>query len=427
MTAAGQPRTAVVVGGGIVGLSVAWFLQEHGVEVTVVERSEVGAGASWGNAGWISPGLAIPLPEPSVLRYGFRSLMDPDAPLYVPTKPDPKLWAFLTRFAAHCTMPQWRKAMRHYLPVNAGALDAFDVLTNNGVAAKTVDAPIMAAFERAEQAADLRHELELINQAGQEINFTELSGAEVRKAVPQVSGNVELALRLDGQRYIDPGAFTQALADAVRERGGEIRTGFTARTLRHGPKGVTVEAYAGDPVHADTVVLATGSWLDELAKPLGVKMPVRAGRGYSFSVPVTEDVPCPVYFPAVRVACTPYQGRLRVAGTMEFRHADAPLDPRRVTSIVNSARKLLTGVDWTEQAETWVGPRPVTPDGLPLIGETKVPGVYVAGGHGMWGVTLGPLTGQLLAEQMVTGKAPAALHPFNPHRGGLRSLVRRSA
>src|SRR5690242_5210798 len=92
VTAAGQPRTAVVVGGGIVGLSVAWFLQEHGVEVTVVERAEVGAGASWGNAGWISPGLAIPLPEPSVLRYGFRSLMDPDAPLYVPTKPDPKLW-----------------------------------------------------------------------------------------------------------------------------------------------------------------------------------------------------------------------------------------------------------------------------------------------------------------------------------------------
>ncbi|MEV0968958.1 NAD(P)/FAD-dependent oxidoreductase [Microtetraspora glauca] len=411
-----SPRSVVVVGAGMVGLSVAWFLQERGVQVTVVDRAGVAAGASWGNAGWLSPGLAIPLPEPSVLRYGMRSLLDRDAPLYIPTKPDPRLWSFLTKFATHCTMRQWQRGMQAYRPINAQCLDAFDVLTSNGVEAPTIEAPIMAAFEKAGQADDLRRELELILRSGQEISFTEIPGDKIAAEVPQISSNVELAIRLDGQRYIDPGAFTQSLADAVVARGGRIRTGFTARNLRHGARGVTVEAYAGEPEHADAVVIATGAWLDELARPLGVRTPVRAGRGYSFTVPVEQTVPCPIYFPATRVACTPYQGQLRVAGTMEFRSPDHPLDTGRVASIIKASRPLLTGVDWTKRTDTWVGPRPVTPDGLPLIGGTRVPGVYIAGGHGMWGVTLGPVTGQLLAEQMVLGKQPAELRPFSPVR-----------
>lgn len=163
-------------------------------------------------------------------------------------------------------------------------------------------------------------------------------------------------------------------------------------------------------------MLATGAWLSTLAKPLGVRTPVRAGRGYSFTVPTDEPVPGPIYLPAARVACTPYQGGLRVAGTMEFRPVDAPLDRGRIEAIVRSARPLLTGVRWEERRDEWVGGRPVTPDGRPLIGATKVPGTYVAGGHGMWGLTLGPLTGRLLAEQITTGKRPALLRPFDPLR-----------
>jgi D-amino-acid dehydrogenase len=410
------PRSVVVVGAGVVGLSVAWFLQERGVEVTVVDRADVGSGASWGNAGWLSPGLAIPLPEPSVLRYGARSLLDRDAPLYVPAKPDPKLWSFLTRFATHCTMRQWRRGMEAYKPVNAECLSAFDVLTTNGVGAPTIEAPIVAAFQRARQVDDLRHELELIQRSGQEISFSELTGEQVRDQLPQASGEVAVALRIDGQRYVDPGAFTDALAASVVARGGRIRRGFTVRHLRHGRHGVHLEGYAGEPEHADAVVLATGAWLDDLARPYGVRTPVRAGRGYSFTVPVEQPVTSPIYFPAIRVACTPYQGQLRVAGTMEFRGADHPLEPARIDSIIAAARPLLRGVEWDDRTDAWVGPRPVTSDGLPLIGATRAPGVFVAGGHGMWGLTLGPITGQLLAEQITTGKRAAELDPFDPTR-----------
>ena len=230
------------------------------------------------------------------------------------------------------------------------------------------------------------------------------------------SDRVDFVLRLDGQRYIDPGAYVAALAAAVISRGGTLRTGFSVRSLRHGPGGVAVTAYGREPERADVVVLATGSWLHELARPLGVRVPMRAGRGYSFSVEVSEAVQCPLYFPALRVACTPYGDGMRVGGTMEFRSADSPLDEKRVLMLRDAATPLLRGVDWASLRDIWVGPRPVTADGLAVVGPTRAPGVYVAGGHGMWGITLGPITGRLLALSIATGGLPEALGAFNALR-----------
>ncbi|MCC5697657.1 FAD-dependent oxidoreductase, partial [Klebsiella pneumoniae] len=113
----GAPRSVVVVGAGVVGLSTAWFLQEHGVEVTVVDRRTTAAGASWGNAGYLSPVFSVPLPEPAVLRYGLRSLLDPNSPLYVPLSVAPNLWRFLAGFARQCTWTAWRRSMRAFVPL----------------------------------------------------------------------------------------------------------------------------------------------------------------------------------------------------------------------------------------------------------------------------------------------------------------------
>ena len=122
----------------------------------------------------------------------------------------------------------------------------------------------------------------------------------------------------------------------------------------------------------------------------------------------------------MRVACTPAPGGMRLAGTMEFRPADAPLDQRRIQAIVRSAQGYLPGVDWNAITGSWVGPRPVTADGLPVIGRSGSDGIYVAGGHGMWGMTLGPATGRLLAEFIASGRRPEALAPFDPlRRAGL--------
>jgi D-amino-acid dehydrogenase len=233
---------------------------------------------------------------------------------------------------------------------------------------------------------------------------------------PSLTPRVGCVVEITGQRYIDPGGYTGAVAESVIARGGIIRSGATVARLRQAADAIMVEPVSGEPEPADAVILATGAWLDELARPYGVRRRVRAGRGYSFDVATSEPVTTPVYFPLQRVACTPYQGRLRVAGTMEFRGPDDPPAAPRFDAIVGSVRDLLSGVNWDSAAHHWVGPRPVTADGLPLIGATSDPRVFVAGGHGMWGITLGPVTGMLLAERIVTGKDPKAIGPFNPLR-----------
>ncbi|WP_225075563.1 FAD-binding oxidoreductase [Streptomyces sp. CoT10] len=410
------PSRVAVVGAGMVGLSTAWFLQERGVGVTVYDREGVAAGSSWGNAGWLTPGLATPLPEPAVLTYGVRAVLSPSSPVYVPPSADPKLLRFLAGFARNSTASQWLRSMRALVPINSLALPSFDTLAEGGVEARTSEAKsFIAAYRTAAERKVLLEELEQIHSAGQTMEFDVLDGNEARGVEPSLSDEIGAAIRLHGQRYIDPGHYVHALADAVRARGGVIHEGTGVTEVRDETAGVTVVG-GGDGERFDAVVLATGAWLGRLARKFGVRSLVQAGRGYSFSVPV-EHVPSgPVYFPAQRVACTPLGDRLRVAGMMEFRKPEAPLDTRRVHAIAEAARPLLRAADLDARQDEWVGSRPCTTDGLPLIGATRSPRVFAAGGHGMWGITLGPATGRLLAETIATGERPAQLAPFDPLR-----------
>ncbi|MFD6164948.1 FAD-dependent oxidoreductase [Oerskovia sp. NPDC060287] len=479
-TGSRAPRTAVVVGAGMVGLATAWHLQERGVEVTVLDREGVAAGSSWGNAGWLTPGMAMPLADPTLWTYAPKALLDPAAPLHVPARLDPRLWSFLARFAAHATQRAWDRAMAALTPIDRLALDAFDELSAHGVAARSTPGPFAIGFEDERQAAPFLHEIAQVEAAGQVVPLRridqpdgaahrsgpshpdaglgtgasdavghatpatrpgggrepgasgavghasastspdasrapEASGAVGRPA--QLTDRVRAVYALEGQRFIEPGPFVGALGDAVRARGGRIVTGATVTGLRaQEGRGVQALVDGQDPVVADVAVLATGAWLPGLARPLGVRTLVQAGRGYSFTVKTDLPVEQPIYLPSRRVACTPYQGRFRIAGTMEFRGPDEPFQPRRIEAILASVRDLFQGVDLDDRHDEWVGSRPVTPDGLPLVGATRAPGVYVAGGHGMWGIVLGPATGRLLAEQIVTGTVPQEIRAFDPLR-----------
>ncbi|HEX7323532.1 MAG TPA: FAD-dependent oxidoreductase [Mycobacterium sp.] len=410
----GAPRSAIVVGAGIVGLSTAWFLQERGVEVTVVDRVGVAAGSSWGNAGWISPALAIPLNEPGNVRFGLRSLLSSSAPLQVPLKPDPAVWGFLARFAAHSRRSSWRRAVRANLPLSAECAEAYDVLVANGVKASVTDAPITAVFQTSRQVEQFVEELRRFSDAGQPVSTTELTGAALREAVPLASGEVAVAVQVNGQRFVNPGSFVTALGRSVVERGAQLHIMEVADVTPDGDS-VTVTAHDGRSLTAGVAVIAAGAWLSGLADRW-VRLPVQAGRGYSFTVPVERPIPGPIYLPDARVACTPLNGKMRVAGTMEFRDPDAPVVASRVEAIVDATAPLLDGVRWAERDDVWVGPRPVSPDGRPLVGEVVRRAVYVAGGHGMWGMTHGPVTGRLLAEQITTGKQSAALRELDPLR-----------
>jgi D-amino-acid dehydrogenase len=409
------PSRVLVVGAGIVGLSCAWSLQEHGIEVTVADRAQEGAGSSWQNAGYVAPALTMPLPEPSILRYGVRAVLSPGSPVRLCAQPDPRLAQFMTGLTRHCTTRAWRHAMSAYLPLNRRAFDAFDRQRDGGVAAGLQQADVLDAFEHSGDAAGMLHGLANVAGSGQRQQVELLTGDEARELEPHLSARVTLAIRIPGQRYLTPASYVASLADAVRSRNGKILERAPVASVHAAGGTVVARGPAGD-LDADAVVLANGAWLSSLARPHGVRVPVYGGRGYSFTLPCASPLRHLLHFATPRVAVTPQGDRVRVTGIMEFGSPDAAPRAARIRSMVRSASPLLSGVDWDARADDWMGARPLSTDGMPLVGATRTPGVFVAGGHGMWGLTLGPLTGQLLAEHIVTGVCPAELRPLDPCR-----------
>lgn len=412
---------AIVIGAGMTGLSTAWFLQEYGYEVEVLDKIGVAGGSSWGNAGWLAPGKTIPLSNSSLWAYGPTALFDRNAALSVPVRIDPKLWAFCAQFMAHATQRAWDKTMAGLTPADMASLAAFDELEEGGVASKSYRAPYIIGFESENQAKGFLKEVDGAVRHGQEIPFHPVSLEEAREHAPMLTDKVKAIYKMEGQRFIEPGPYCQAIADSFESRGGTITTGVEVTKVTSTRK-PAVQLSTGEWKPADVVVVATGAWMPDLARELGVTTMVQAGRGYSFSVETEKTPECPVYLPEQKIACTPYQGRLRVAGTMEFRGPDESFQPGRVASMIHATAPMFRGINWDDRQDEWVGSRPVTPDGLPLVGATKAPNVYTNGGHGMWGIILGPLSGKMLAKQIATGEIDRTIAPFDPLRSRFAGL-----
>lgn len=424
MAKGAMPDHVVIVGAGFVGLSTAWYLQEHGVKVTVVDRGGVASGASWGNAGWLTPALTLPIAEPAVFTNGLKMMFDPASPLYIPLKADPKLIRFLLGFAWHSTPKNWERAMRTFSEIGITGLDAFDEISEStqagpGVQEQTIPAnPFLTGFRNFADRDGLLREFEMIHKTGGHVEYELLSGDELRELEPTLSGEVAAGIAIKNQRFLNPPKYMQSLADSVLARGGDIIGSFNVTDVRDNSGSVTVIGSEGRAITADHVVMATGAWMNDLTKKFGVNIVVQAGRGYSFTVEPEHMPTHPIYFPAQRVACTPLGDRFRIAGTMEFRDVNHKLEPKRIEAIVAAAKPVYTGINWESRKEEWVGGRPCTADGLPLIGQTNSERVSVGGGHGMWGVALGPLTGKILANQITGQPVPSVARHFNPLRKG---------
>lgn len=404
------PSSAIIVGAGIVGLSTAWHLQERGLKVTVVDAGRPGSGASWGNAGWVVPGLVTPLAEPGAWKHGVEGLFRPDAPLHIPLQPNPTLWHFLARFARNMTSSRWRRTAEALVPLCTQADNAFKEMAVEAEIPSVTPAPYAVGFRHAGDAAHFREHLGELAALGQPLSVGPAAH------IPQFSSAITSSLTVLGQGYVDPGVFVHGLCAAVRRRGGRVLEGWKAVTTAESAKGVQVICSQGGVLQADVLVLASGAWLPRLARQWGLCVPLQAGRGYSFTVDSAFPMDGPIYLPKERVVATPYQDGMRIAGTMEFRNPDGKLEQARVKSIVAAASPVLHGVDFSSLRDTWVGSRPVTSDGLPVLGRLRSNRVYAAGGHGMWGVVLGPVSGRLLADSIAEGTSAPELGAFDPLR-----------
>ena len=244
--------------------------------------------------------------------------------------------------------------------------------------------------------------------------------SEARRDEPVLSAAVGAAIRIHGQRYIHPPRFMDALAASFRARGGQVLTGVTVTHLRDEAAAVAVADTTGTLHHFDAVVVANGAELGDLVTPVRCAAP-SPGRP---RVQLHRRSPAP----ARRPGLLPHAAdRLHAPSVIHRRPAasrgndgvpspSAPLDPRRIEVMVAALAPLTDGLDLHDRHEEWVGSRPCTIDGLPLVGATRSSRVFVAGGHGMWGIVLGPVTGRLLAQLVATGDLDPALRPFDPTR-----------
>ncbi|MFQ5691127.1 MAG: NAD(P)/FAD-dependent oxidoreductase [Gemmatimonadota bacterium] len=399
----------LVVGGGVIGVCCAYFLARRGADVTLLERGELGSGASYGNAGTIAPGHP-PLNGPGRVRHALRLMRDRTGPLYIPPRWDPGLARWLWSFRRRCTVEGREAAMRALAPLGRATLELFDRLV-----------------EEEELACGYRHEgYYLVTRSAHGQREAEREAAIMRRHGyrPELLSREELrerepALREDtlgGMFYPEaatcfPHRFVAEMAERARRHGARLETGRpVARLLTREDRvrGVRLEDEGGEVVEADAVVVATGAYAPALLRPLGLHLPVQAGKGYHRDLPVGLAGAPPLRIACVlsetSVFCTPMDGFVRFAGTMEFSGLNHELRRPRLEQLTTAAREYLDGVGEADPLSEWCGLRPCTPDGLPIVGPCPgYGGLLVATGHAMLGLTLAPVTGTLMADYVLDG------------------------
>jgi D-amino-acid dehydrogenase len=408
----------VVVGGGVVGLCVACYLTATGVAVEVVERSALGSGASWGNAGWVCRSHSAPVPAPGVTRFALRSLGKPDSPLYLRPPLDSGFLLWLWRMWRSSTRAGFRRGYEAVTALNAPTFELFDALAAAGVETTLRRPGMVHAFL---STAEARHHLE-VQRSMADGNYAMPAdvtlGPDASSLDPALSPRIQAAYLVEGEGVVDPVRLVGSLAQAVKNAGGQVRENVAVTGFSGGSRVRVVHTSEGD-LRCSGVVVAAGMWSQQLLAALGVRLSMQAGKGYSFTVDLDPAPRHALYFGDRRVVASPLNGATRIAGTMELSGNNRNLDWRRVIAIANASRHYLGA--WFDDPDDlprrirdpWVGGRPFLADGLPVIDRTpKHDNVFVATGHGMLGVTLGPATGQALAEYFVSGRRPNVLDPF---------------
>jgi D-amino-acid dehydrogenase len=409
---------AIVIGGGIIGVASAWQLAERGARVVLLEKADVCAGASYGNAGWMSPSHGTPLPSPGVIRQGLRWLLDAESPFYVKPRLEGALVRWLLGFVRAATAARAHETMRlnRELTLASLALTA-ELATKHGLDFGFEPRGLVVVCESADGLAKARHELEELRRLGGDGRA--LSADEVRELEPRVSPRIAGGVFFPEDAHLRPADLVHGIAGLARARGVEILVGQDVLALERGEGGriARVVTTLGE-FAADQVVLATGAWSPLLAAQLGLRVPVQAAKGYSVTVRCPPDFGArPLLLSEAKVALTPLGERLRFAGTLELAGLDLSVNLRRVRAILRAVERFVPGLSDSPRLETWRGLRPLTPDDRPILGRTRAcPNLIVATGHGMSGISQGVVTGKLVAE-LARGERPSLdLAPFSPDR-----------
>ena len=409
----------LVVGAGVSGLASALALLDDGREVTVIDAGKVGAGASHGNCGTLTPSHAPPLAGPSTLLRAARWMFTPDAPLYIKPTLNPDTLRWMLGFMQRCNH-------RDYV---ASARAKYTLLSDSRQRIQQWVERYALDCEFAETGEDYvfktRRDLDrelgdvpLLNELGVDVEVVEGSDYEARD--PAFKPGLAGAMCFRGDAALRPDRYVAELARVVRARGGRIIEHCALQSLASGAQGVLATTAQGQ-LRARDVILATGAWSSQIASEVGLpwlRKTIQPGKGYSItysSPPLAPKRPVILYEPSVCV--TAWGSGYRLGSTMEFTGFDDSLNEKRLGALERGAAQFLHHPVGPEVREKWCGWRPMSRDDIPLIGRAPGhPHLWMAVGHGMMGVSMSASTGQLLAD-MIAGRTPCVNPaPFDPAR-----------
>ncbi len=409
MSIMGRGADVLVIGGGVIGVCAAYYLAQSGRSVTLVERDEICAGASYGNAGLLVPSHAVPLAAPGVVSKGIKWMFNSASPFYIKPRLDLNLLSWLWKFRGACTKGHVRRAAPLIRDLSLASLDLYDELAVlDGLEFGFRRKGLLALCNSNEGLDELGKEVEVLR--GIDLDAELLTPAEAAEREPDVQLDIVGAAYYAQDAHLTPDLFVKGLAEHLAANGMEVvsHAEVIDVAVEHGHVN-TVCTTRGDFAPRE-VVLSAGSWSPEIGRRLGLRLPIQPAKGYhvTFKKPAVGPS-TPMILCEAKVGVGPMVGKLRFAGTLELGGLDMGINRRRVNAILGAIPTYLPQLDPNEMElmEIWRGLRPCSPDGLPFIGRPcNLVNLVVAAGHATIGVSLGPITGKLVAE-IIEGTDPS--------------------
>jgi D-amino-acid dehydrogenase len=394
-------KRVLIIGNGIIGLSSALSALRRGLEVTVLDRNaEHIENCSFGNSGMIVPSHFAPLAQPGVISQGLRWMRDPESPFYVRPRLSWDLMKWGMRFYMSTNPDQVTAGSRLLKDLHLASRDLYCQWQDQGIDCSLATRGLLMLCNTEH---GLHEEAELAEKARElGIPASVLDPQETAALDPNVTMKVRGSVYYPKDCHLNPAQLIRSLRDKIGSLGGKFLYG--KHVLGWSERSGTIRAVrtTSGEYDADEFVLSTGVWSDEMSKPLGLKIPMQPGKGYSMTLKDPVELPkvCSILVES-KVAVTPIGSSLRFGGTMQLGELNESIDPRRLTGILKSIPQYMPNFKPShfEGIQPWVGLRPVSPDGLPYIGRSRgISNLVVATGHAMMGVSLGPITGELVGQ-----------------------------
>ncbi|MTI00877.1 FAD-binding oxidoreductase [Roseibium sp. RKSG952] len=409
-------KTIAIVGAGIVGVSAAVWLQRDGHDVILIDKASPGEGTSHGNGGVLASCSIVPVTVPGLLQKAPKMLFSPSQPLFMKWGYFPKLLPWLMRYLSHANADDVERIAAALTPIVGDSLNDHKALAEGTGAEKWLEpSDYLFLYENREHFDGDAFGWSIRRKHG--FHWEELEGQAFHDYDPIFSQDIGFAAKLGDHGHIkDPGQYVKDLAAHVETNGGRIVRAAVDDIVRNNGK-VTGVLTEGETIACDTAIVTAGVWSGPLAKRLGISVPLESERGYHLELIEPSAMPrSPVMVASGKFVATPMEGRIRLAGIVEFGGLDAAPSRAPFELMRKNARAAFPGVTWKDEVE-WMGHRPAPADSIPIIGDVPgIEGAYMGFGHHHIGLTGGPKTGRLLA-QLIAGRTPNAdLSVYAPAR-----------